>query len=169
MQNFLSIPIYQLTVRGYYCFMGHLMRSEATDQWCGTDGYFRWVMKFLPLRFKISTNVLLSVRSIWKNQVQQTGFLVYFELDFYCLCSLQIDFCRLKLQLVELDFSNLIFFLKFKKRAKKQCISINLASLSPCFKKSSLKNQAQQTGFLVYFKLDFYCLCGLQKSSSKQT
>ena len=37
------------------------------------------------------------------------------ELDFYCLCSLQksifkIDFCRLKIQFVELEFSNLLFF-----------------------------------------------------------
>ena len=59
---------------------------------------------------------LIFEKSSWKNQVRQTGFLVYFELDFYCLCSLQksiinfeIDFCRLKIQFVELDFSNLIF------------------------------------------------------------
>ena len=26
---------------------------------------------------------LISEKSIWKNQVQQTGFLVYFELDFH--------------------------------------------------------------------------------------
>jgi drug/metabolite transporter (DMT)-like permease len=32
---------------------------------------------------------LISEKSIWKNQVRQTGFLVYFELDFYCPCSLQ--------------------------------------------------------------------------------
>ena len=32
---------------------------------------------------------LISEKSIWKNQVRQTGFLVYFELDFYCLCRLQ--------------------------------------------------------------------------------
>ena len=32
---------------------------------------------------------LIFEKSTWKNQVQQTGFLVYFELDFYCLCSLQ--------------------------------------------------------------------------------
>ena len=35
------------------------------------------------------------------------------------------------------------------------------------FEKSSLKNQVLQTGFLVYFELDFYCLCSLKKSSSK--
>ena len=32
---------------------------------------------------------LISEKSIWKNPVLQTGFLVYFELNFYCLCSLQ--------------------------------------------------------------------------------
>ena len=30
---------------------------------------------------------LISEKSIWKNQVWQTGFLVYFKLDFNCLCS----------------------------------------------------------------------------------
>ena len=28
---------------------------------------------------------LISEKSIWKNQVQLTGCLVYFKLDFYCL------------------------------------------------------------------------------------
>ena len=32
---------------------------------------------------------LISEKSIWKNQVRQTGFLVYFKLNFYCLCDLQ--------------------------------------------------------------------------------
>ena len=31
---------------------------------------------------------LISEKSIWENQVGRTGFLVYFELNFYCLCSL---------------------------------------------------------------------------------
>ena len=35
------------------------------------------------------------------------------------------------------------------------------------FEKSSLKNQVLQTRFLVYFELDFYCLCSLQKSILK--
>ena len=35
------------------------------------------------------------------------------------------------------------------------------------FEKSSFKYQLQRIGFLVYFKLDFYCLCSLQKSISK--
>ena len=38
---------------------------------------------------------LISEKSIWKNQVRQTGFLVYFELDFYCLCSLQKSISKL--------------------------------------------------------------------------
>ena len=35
------------------------------------------------------------------------------------------------------------------------------------FEKSSKKNKVGRTGFLVYFELDFYCLCSLQKSISK--
>ena len=35
------------------------------------------------------------------------------------------------------------------------------------FEKSSLKNQVWRTVFLVYFKLNFYCLCSLQKSILK--
>ena len=38
---------------------------------------------------------LISEKSIWKNQVRQTGFLVYFKLDFYCLCSLQKSISKL--------------------------------------------------------------------------
>ena len=36
------------------------------------------------------------------------------------------------------------------------------------FEISCLKNLVRRTGFFVYFKLDFYCLHSLQKSSSKQ-
>ena len=36
------------------------------------------------------------------------------------------------------------------------------------FEISNLKNLVRQTRFFVYFQLDFYCLCSLQKSSSKQ-
>ena len=51
-------------------------------------------------------------QSSWKNQVRPSGFLVYFELDFYCLCSLKksiwkLIFFRLKIQFVELDFSRI--------------------------------------------------------------
>jgi len=38
---------------------------------------------------------LISEKSIWKNQVQRTGFLVYFKLDFYCLCSLKKSILKL--------------------------------------------------------------------------
>ena len=35
------------------------------------------------------------------------------------------------------------------------------------FESPSLKNQVRRTWFFVYFKLNFYCLCRLQKSISK--
>ena len=38
---------------------------------------------------------LISEKSIRKNQVRLTEFLVYFELDFYCLCSLQKSISKL--------------------------------------------------------------------------
>ena len=55
-----------------------------------------------------------------------------------------------------------------KRRLKHVSISSRTLSI---FEKSSLKpffkNQVGQNWFLVYFELDFYCLCNLQKSSSK--
>ena len=38
---------------------------------------------------------LISEKSIWKNPLWRTGFLVYSELDFYCLCSLQKSISKL--------------------------------------------------------------------------
>ena len=38
---------------------------------------------------------LISEKSIWKNQARQTGFLVFFELDFYCLYSQQKSISKL--------------------------------------------------------------------------
>ena len=38
---------------------------------------------------------LIFEKSSWKNPVRRTGFLVYFELDFYCLCSLQKSILKL--------------------------------------------------------------------------
>ena len=38
---------------------------------------------------------LIPEKSIWKNQVQWTGFLVYFKRNFYCLCSLQKSISKL--------------------------------------------------------------------------
>ena len=52
---------------------------------------------------------LISVKSIWKNHVQRTGFLVYFELDFYCLCSLQKSMSKLIFAGEKSSLSNLIF------------------------------------------------------------
>ena len=43
-----------------------------------------------------------------KNQVERTWFFVYFELNFYCLCKIQV-WNRLKIKFVHFDFSNLIF------------------------------------------------------------
>ena len=34
-------------------------------------------------------------KSSWKNQIRRAGFLVYLELDFYCLCSLQKSILKL--------------------------------------------------------------------------
>ena len=50
------------------------------------------------------TNPLLISTWFLKNQVQQTGFLVYFELDFTASVA-----CRLKIQFADLEFLNLIF------------------------------------------------------------
>ena len=55
---------------------------------------------------------LISEKSIWKNQVRQTEFLVYsgFLLPMQpTKINFKIDFCRIKIQSVELEFSNLIF------------------------------------------------------------
>ena len=56
----------------------------------------------------------ISEKSIWKNQVRRTGFLVYFKLDFNCLCSLQTLILKFPVchnWLFQLDFS------KFKYRS----------------------------------------------------
>ena len=45
---------------------------------------------------------LISEKSIWKNQVHRTRFLVYFERDFYCLCSLQKSISKSCRSLVKL-------------------------------------------------------------------
>ena len=52
---------------------------------------------------------LISEKSIWKNQVWRTGFLVDFELDFYCLCSLQKSISKLIFAGWKLGSSNLSF------------------------------------------------------------
>ena len=38
---------------------------------------------------------LISEKSIWKNQFWRTGFLVYFEFDFYCLYGLKKSISKL--------------------------------------------------------------------------
>ena len=52
---------------------------------------------------------LISEKSIWKNPVQQTGPLVYFELDLYCLCSLQKSISKLIFAGKKFSSSYLIF------------------------------------------------------------
>ena len=58
-----------------------------------------WTFLHSPRHTQVGLTDLISEKSIWKNQVWRTRFLVYFELDFYWL----------KIRLVELDFYNLIF------------------------------------------------------------
>ena len=68
----------------------------------------------------VSTDLIpcWSVLDFWKINLEKSSSTNYFEIDFYCLCvvvcSLQksiwksiwkLIFCRLKIQLVELDFS----------------------------------------------------------------
>ena len=57
---------------------------------------------------------LISEKSIWKNQVRRNGFLVDFELDFYCLCSLQKSILKLifavcRTWFLRLDFSKITY------------------------------------------------------------
>ena len=61
---------------------------------------------------------LISEKSIWRNHVQWTGYLVYISnLSFAaftaCKINVVIDFCKQKIQFVELDFFQLNFS-KFK-------------------------------------------------------
>ena len=77
---------------------------------------------------------LIFEKSHWKNQVRRTGFLVCFTLDFYYLCSLQksilkLIFCRLKIQFVELEFSNLIFQNSSTDQQTVSLYKINLACI----------------------------------------
>ena len=62
------------------------------------------------LRFGHKTSVFYFFKSTWKNQVWRTGFLVYFELDLYCLCSLQKSILKfLKIHFISLIFQTLFF------------------------------------------------------------
>ena len=55
---------------------------------------------------------LISEKSILKNQIQRTGFLVYFELDFYCLRSLQKSISKLHIRTIFGNFWNIQLNLK---------------------------------------------------------
>ena len=98
-----SMSIYLVTI---FCLLNYCW------QWKGFLGLPRnisfrhpWILKGLgstlklrhishPLLRPIHLHLIFE-KSSWKNQVQQTGFLVYFELDFYCLCSLQKSISKL--------------------------------------------------------------------------
>ena len=60
------------------------------------------LLKFKTIEPKIYL-CLIFEKSSWKNQVWQTGLLVYFKLDFYCLWSLK------KKSILKLILSSLIF------------------------------------------------------------
>ena len=71
---------------------------------------------------------LISEKSIWKNQFRWTGFLVYFELDFYCLCRQQKSVSKLIFAGKNSSSSKLNFHTWFFKnqvqmdKANKSCI-----------------------------------------------
>ena len=55
----------------------------------------------------------------------------------------------------------------FYQRINESLCTIPPIHLHLIFEISSLKNPVHRTGFFVYFELDFYCLCSLQKSGWK--
>ena len=96
--------------------------------WCmSPTKWSPWANARMDLALPLVDLYLISENSSWKNQVWQTGFLVYFLLNFHCLFSIQISISklifagytgmvyvnsvwkRLKIYFVELDFSKLIF------------------------------------------------------------
>ena len=66
------------------------IKTKITDLWPEPLMCLRLLQKGINFRLSISicTSFLKYIFS-WKNQVWQTGFLVYFKLDFYCLFTLQ--------------------------------------------------------------------------------
>ena len=67
-------------------------------------------------------------KSSWKNQVRQTGFLVCYELDFYCLCSLQKSIWNWFLPVKNPD--SRIWFLKIDPSKIKYKITSNVINQS---------------------------------------
>ena len=55
----------------------------------------------------------------------------------------------------------------FLRQGQGQVLALHPIHLYLIFEKSSWKNQVRRTGFLIYFELDCYFLCSLQKSISK--
>ena len=81
---------------------------------------------------------LIFEKSIWKNQVRRIGFFVYFELDFYSLCSLQKSIWKLIFAGQKSSLSNLIFptwFFKNQLQINMTCdVYISYWSQKPIFK-----------------------------------
>ena len=68
-----------------------------------------WKVGFTNVRMKLIRPIhlyLIFEKSSWKNR---TGFLVYFDWIFTACVPYKNQFWRLKIQFVEIDFSNLIF------------------------------------------------------------
>ena len=118
---------------------------------------------------------LISEKSTWKNQVQRTGFLVYFELDFYCLCSLLKSISKSPVRLTwffQLDFSKIKYrstggqlyleTIEIILVRKKNMQDINI--LSPnCVE--STKNRTKHLAFNFFsVKLPFVTIFSFQKN-----
>ena len=66
-------------------------------------------------------------------------------------------------------FLNLLEFCWHRLLSQSLQVTQSPIGLHLIFEHLSLKNQVGRTWFFICFKLDFYCLCSLQKSSSKWT
>jgi hypothetical protein len=75
-------------------------------------------------------------------------------------CCILLDAIQnlLKIWFSEFNFDNRLIY------ELSRIVNWHFIWLSPCW---SVLDQVRRTGFLVYIKLDFYCLCSLQKSISK--
>ena len=81
----------------------HLVSTTTMDSNSFWRYYIVWVLHVICLALGVYLLAILppvdlyliSENSIRKNQVRWTGFLVYFELDFYCLYSLQKSISKL--------------------------------------------------------------------------
>ena len=104
-----------------------------------------------------------------RNSCWKSSWLWFLYLLWYRYCSNMLPIlCNQLLFWSIFDLWSQLIYLIFKSRTDSILISATLpVDLYLIFEKSSWKSQVRRTGFLVYFKLDFYCLCSLQKSISK--